>query len=63
MYDAEDADGVDLPTQLQSLFEEAADEDANLWAIGLAMVETFTGVPIAPDILMTARNVYRIPGV
>jgi hypothetical protein len=44
MYDAEDADEVDLPDDLRPLFVQAAEGDHH--AVGMAMVEAFTGVRV-----------------
>lgn len=62
MYDAEDADEVDLPDDLRPLFEQAADEDADLHAVGLAMVEQFTGVRIMAAHVEGVDAVHPIPG-
>ncbi|NUR09836.1 MAG: hypothetical protein HOQ45_22845 [Nocardioidaceae bacterium] len=52
LYDAEDpayAEEVDLPVELRYLFESAGDEDADLHATGLALVEAYTGVPVSAE--------------
>lgn len=55
LYDAEDAEDandagaageVELPEQVRALFASAADEEADLHATGLAMVEAYVGVPV-----------------
>lgn len=60
MYDAEDPDEVDLPPDLQALFELGADEDADLHALGLAMIEQFTGIKITPIHVETAKVAHPI---
>ncbi|GAA2155769.1 hypothetical protein GCM10009844_43320 [Nocardioides koreensis] len=63
MYDAEDPGEVDLPDDLRLLFELGADEDADLHAIGLAMVEQFTGVKITAVHVENAEVAHPIENV
>ncbi|HTW13962.1 MAG TPA: DUF6461 domain-containing protein [Nocardioides sp.] len=63
MYDAEDPDDVDLPDDLMSLFVQADDEDASMWAVGMAMVEAFTAVRIGEKAVAAAGPFHPIPGV
>ena len=61
MYDAEDGDEIDLPEELRDLFELAADEDADLHAVGVAMVERFTGVAVPEDAIASITVAHPVP--
>ena len=62
MYDAEEPDSVDLPDELMTLFASAEDGDADLHALGLAMVEQFTGIRITPEQIASLDAAYPVPG-
>jgi hypothetical protein len=62
MYDAEDPEEVDLPPDLMALFVQAADDEhPMMWAVGLAMVEQFTGVAIPREAVSASSTFYAIP--
>lgn len=55
MYDADAPADVDLPSDLMPLFVSAADDDGvSLWAVGLAMVEAFTGMVVPEEAVRSA---------
>jgi hypothetical protein len=61
MYDAEDPEDTDeLPEALTPLFAAAGDRDADLHAVGLAMVEEFTGIRVTPEHLASMEVAHRI---
>jgi len=60
MYDAEDPEQADLPNELMPLFETAGAEDADLHAIGLAMVEQFTGIRVTRERIALLDIAYPI---
>ncbi|WP_343047203.1 DUF6461 domain-containing protein [Nocardioides thalensis] len=60
MYDADQADNVDLPDELRELFASADRDDADLHATGMAMVETFTGVKVPADVVESMTTAHPI---
>lgn len=60
MYDAEDPGDVELPDEVRSLFEAAGDEDADLHATGMAMVEAFTGIKVTADLVESMEIAHPI---
>lgn len=60
MYDAEDADDIELPEELRALFETATADDADLHAIGLAMVEAFTGIKVTPEDIAELQEAHPV---
>lgn len=63
MYDAEDPDDVDLPDELMELFAIAGDDDADMWAVGLGMVEAFTGVLVPKNAVESMSTAHPMPHV
>ena len=60
MYDAEVADEVDLPEKLRDLFEQGHDE-ADLHAMGVAMVARSTGVAVPEAAIASLKEAHPIP--
>ncbi|MBF4161655.1 hypothetical protein [Nocardioides acrostichi] len=48
---AAEPDEVDLPADLEPLFVLAGDDNADLWAVGLALAEQFTGLAVAESVV------------
>jgi hypothetical protein len=61
MYDAEDGDDS-LPADLQSIFAQAMDEVFHWRAVGLSMVEQFTGIKVSAELLARATVGHPILG-
>jgi hypothetical protein len=63
MYDAEAGDDLDedldLPEHVRSLWVAAADEDADLHALGVAMAVTFAGVDVSREAIEAVQFAYR----
>lgn len=59
MYDARHRD-IDLPEQLISLYRLAGVDGADRWAVGLAMVEAFTGVPVPRNVIASMNSSHPI---
>jgi hypothetical protein len=60
MYDAEDPESVQLPSELVALFTPANSDGAGLHATGLAMVEQFTGVQVTREHIASLDRAYPI---
>jgi len=61
MYDADDGDET-LPDDLHSMFAQAMDEVFNWRAVGLSMVEQFTGIKVFAGLLASATVGHPVLG-